>query len=139
MLNPEGRISYIFFIWNIIFAIFWPKWSFYFRIILRTTMKRKKKIFSKSSNFNERKIVFTWYLFWFVLVFCQGWRSLYKTKYVNRKKSMKFLKAHREAGSTENSWYFSFHTTFIVLIMTSYYYHHQEKLLLPFQQVQVTD
>lgn len=96
MLNPEGRISYIFFIWNIIFAIFWPKWSFYFRIILRTTMKRKKKIFSKSSNFNERKIVFTWYLFWFVLVFCQGWRSLYKTKYVNRKKSMKFLKAHRE-------------------------------------------
>lgn len=52
---------------------------------------------------------------------------------------MKFLKDHREADSTENSWYFSFATTFIVLIITEYYYHHQEKLFLSFQQVQVTD
>lgn len=51
---------------------------------------------------------------------------------------MRFLKDHSEAGSTKNSWYFSFVTTFIVLIITLYH-HHQEKLLLPFQQVQVTD
>lgn len=31
---------------------------------------------------------------------------------------MKFLEDHREAGSTENSWYFSLATTFIVLIIT---------------------
>lgn len=64
---------------------------------------------------------------------------VYKAETGSRKRSLRFLEDPREAGSTENSWYFSFVATFIVLVLFEYYYYHQEKLHLPSQRVQVTD